>query len=169
MTDRTTVVLSHNLLTVTDADAILVLDEGHVIETHEELLAFNEFLRVSSPFIRRPKAASKRSARGPSPELDDVVRHRESGSVGACRMTDSEIVARRAKDSTVQPSHQRIGGRASAPPAPANAQLRTRPPRAKTIAPHTATRNAYHCPKLEARTLSAASSTLCRCPRPGPQ
>jgi ATP-binding cassette, subfamily B, bacterial len=41
MADRTTLVVSHNLLTVGDADVILVLDEGRVVErgTHGELLA----------------------------------------------------------------------------------------------------------------------------------
>ncbi|MGH2749998.1 MAG: ABC transporter ATP-binding protein [Actinomycetota bacterium] len=41
MVDRTTIVVSHNLLTVTDADVIVVLDEGRIVErgTHGELLA----------------------------------------------------------------------------------------------------------------------------------
>ena len=41
MADRTTIVVSHNLLTVVDADIIAVLDAGRVVElgSHQELLA----------------------------------------------------------------------------------------------------------------------------------
>jgi ABC-type multidrug transport system fused ATPase/permease subunit len=40
---RTTIVISHNLLTVTDADQILYLDHGRITETgtHAELLTNN--------------------------------------------------------------------------------------------------------------------------------
>jgi ATP-binding cassette subfamily B protein len=40
ITGRTTLVVSHNLLTVTDADHILYLEHGRVVEagTHDELL-----------------------------------------------------------------------------------------------------------------------------------
>jgi ABC-type multidrug transport system fused ATPase/permease subunit len=41
MTGRTTIIISHNLLTVQDADSVVVLDAGRIVEsgTHTELLA----------------------------------------------------------------------------------------------------------------------------------
>ncbi|HKR52166.1 MAG TPA: ABC transporter ATP-binding protein [Pseudonocardiaceae bacterium] len=44
MTGRTTIIISHNLLTVTDADQILYLDHGRVTETgtHAQLLTNND-------------------------------------------------------------------------------------------------------------------------------
>ncbi len=42
---RTSFVIAHRLSTIRDADTILVMDKGHVVEqgTHEELLAANGF------------------------------------------------------------------------------------------------------------------------------
>ena len=44
ITGRTTIIVSHNLTTVTDADQIIYLDHGHIRETgtHTELLANND-------------------------------------------------------------------------------------------------------------------------------
>ena len=43
ITGRTTIIVSHNLTTVTDADQIIYLDQGRIIEsgTHAQLLAHN--------------------------------------------------------------------------------------------------------------------------------
>ncbi|MGH3900953.1 MAG: ABC transporter ATP-binding protein, partial [Pseudonocardiaceae bacterium] len=42
-TGRTTIIISHNLLTVTDADQILYIDHGRITETgtHTQLLTNN--------------------------------------------------------------------------------------------------------------------------------
>ena len=65
MAGRTTIIISHDLLTVTDADAIIVLEAGTVsaVGTHEQLLA-------SSPTYGRLHALhhpGSRSPAGPSP------------------------------------------------------------------------------------------------------
>jgi ATP-binding cassette subfamily B protein len=45
ITGRTTIIVSHNLTTVTDADQIIYLDHGHITETgtHTQLLAHNNY------------------------------------------------------------------------------------------------------------------------------
>ncbi len=45
MKNRTSFVIAHRLSTIRDADTILVMNEGHIIEqgTHAELLAANGF------------------------------------------------------------------------------------------------------------------------------
>jgi len=58
--DRTTLVISHNLITVTDADQIIYLDQGRItgIGTHQELLARHEgYARLYSLTRERPSAA----------------------------------------------------------------------------------------------------------------
>ena len=47
MSNRTTIAIAHRLSTVKDADEIIVIDSGHIVErgTHEELLAKNGYYK----------------------------------------------------------------------------------------------------------------------------
>jgi ABC-type multidrug transport system fused ATPase/permease subunit len=58
---RTTLVISHNLLTVTDADQIIYLDQGRItgVGTHEKLLDVHEgYARLYRLHRERPSAGS---------------------------------------------------------------------------------------------------------------
>jgi len=75
MSGRTTIVISHNLLTVSDADRIVYLERGRVAGygTHHELLAtapgYAELYRMHHPETRRPlprRAPAGRTALPPS-------------------------------------------------------------------------------------------------------
>ena len=61
MRQRTSIIVSHRISTVRDADQILVLDEGRIVErgTHDELVRQQRPLRGAAP-----EAAARRGAGG---------------------------------------------------------------------------------------------------------
>ena len=76
LTGRTSLVIAHRLSTVRDADQILVIDDGRVIESgrHEELLAagglYSELYRTqfaaqAGVSMSRPRSSSANPRRGP--------------------------------------------------------------------------------------------------------
>jgi ATP-binding cassette subfamily B protein len=82
---RTTITIAHRLSTVRDADQIVVLDAGRIVErgTHDELLARDG--RYAA-LIRRD-AQSAITAPEPEPEDRSVTRGRQHGRVRPLRAT----------------------------------------------------------------------------------
>ena len=52
MKDRTTIVIAHRLSTIKNADKIIVVDQGKVVEhgNHEELLKLNAYYKKLTQF-----------------------------------------------------------------------------------------------------------------------
>ncbi len=64
MRNRTTIVIAHRLSTVRNADLLVVLDHGHLVETggHHELLARGG---LYARLIRRQMAGARQPVRAP--------------------------------------------------------------------------------------------------------
>ena len=83
MAGRTTIIISHDLLTVTDADEIVVLEAGAVsaVGTHEQLLAtsptYAQLYALHHPSARAGatavRAAPARSSRRPAPQAPPMT------------------------------------------------------------------------------------------------
>ncbi|HEX4359910.1 MAG TPA: ABC transporter transmembrane domain-containing protein [Pseudonocardia sp.] len=121
MSGRTTIVISHNLLTVQDADRIVYLERGRVAGygTHRELLAtapgYVELYRMHHPESQRPlprrALAARRPALAAAPP-DRTVTHAAPGRADARHSAPGHSAPGRTDAPPASP------GRTDGPPAP---------------------------------------------------
>ena len=89
MHGRTTFVIAHRLSTIRDADTILVMDRGQIVEqgTHDELLARKGFyfdLYQSSSWRRSPRPADPAALRADVQDTKNDEGSREPSSFEVC-------------------------------------------------------------------------------------
>ncbi len=134
MAGRTTIIISHDLLTVADADAIVVLEAGAVsaVGTHEQLLAssptYAQLYALHHPGARALAAPARRAQPGPP----SAPRHRRTvegpGPALPPRPGPSPIRIAVTPQATRRPSPTPRPGPPFATPLPATLPVGIQPP-----------------------------------------